>query len=78
MSRISEEELLGKVLEIKHANGIVSLYGHLETVLVEPRQAIKSGDPVATVGSSGVTTGTHLHLEIKKEELMWTRPSSLV
>ena len=66
VSRIREEELLGKVLEIKHANGIVSLYGHLETVLVEPRQAIKSGDPVATVGSSGVTTGTHLHLEIKE------------
>ena len=66
VNRIREEELLGTVLELSHGNGVVSLYGHLDQVLVEPKQLIKQGDVIATVGSSGVSSGVHLHLEIKQ------------
>lgn len=66
VSRIEEEELLGKVVEIKHGSGVVSLYGHMDQVMVEPKQVIKSGDIVGTVGNSGVSSGPHLHLEIKE------------
>lgn len=66
VNQIREEELLGKVVEIKHSSGVVSLYGHLEKVLVEPRQLVKGGEVIATVGNSGVSSGPHLHLEIKE------------
>ncbi|NMA55135.1 MAG: M23 family metallopeptidase [Firmicutes bacterium] len=66
VSQIREEELLGKVVEISHGNGITSLYGHLDRVLVEPKQVLKQGDIIATVGSTGVSSGNHLHLEIKE------------
>ena len=66
VSQVREEELLGKVVEIKHGNSVLSLYGHLDKVLVEPKQLIKSGEIIATVGSSGVSSGPHLHLEIKE------------
>ncbi|HKM39957.1 MAG TPA: M23 family metallopeptidase [bacterium] len=66
VSHIREEELLGTVLELDHGSGVISLYGHLQQVLVDVKQVIGQGDTIATVGSSGVSSGVHLHLEIKE------------
>ena len=54
----------GLMVEIKHSNGFVTRYGHASKLLVKQGQEIKKGDVVALVGSTGRSTGNHLHYEI--------------
>ncbi len=54
----------GNVVTVHHAFGFKTLYGHLSKVLVRPGQKIEAGTPVGIVGSTGTSTGTHLHYEI--------------
>lgn len=65
ISRTDNDQILGKVVEIKHENGMTSIYGHLDVVVVEQRQIVKGGDVIGSVGESGICSGPHLHLEIK-------------
>lgn len=45
-------------------NHLVLLFGHLGTISVRPLQTVKDGDLLATIGNSGLETGSHLHLSI--------------
>ena len=54
----------GLLMTINHGYGLVTRYGHLESVLVEPGQTVLRGQPVAKSGNSGRSTGPHLHYEI--------------
>lgn len=56
----------GRVIEIKHGNGFISRYAHLEASLVKKGQVVEVGEKVARLGTSGRSTGPHLHLEILK------------
>ena len=56
----------GNVVEIKHTNGLVSRYAHLEKSLVKTKQSVVAGEKIALLGTSGRSTGPHLHLEILK------------
>lgn len=58
----------GKHVIIKHDNGYFSLYAHLSKILVKAGDKITQGQIIGTVGSSGWSTGTHLHLEIRSSE----------
>lgn len=55
----------GNLLIITHADGSQTYYGHLEEILVEEGQMVGSGQKVATVGSTGLSTGAHLHFEVR-------------
>lgn len=55
---------LGLHIKIDHGNGFVSVYGHLLSVNVKVGQTVEKGQKIAVMGSSGVATGTHLHVEI--------------
>lgn len=66
VSRVGDDDLLGRVVEINHGNGLTSLYGHLGEVLVKERQVVRTGEIIAEVGTTGITNGPHLHLEIKE------------
>ncbi|MBL8057023.1 MAG: M23 family metallopeptidase [Anaerolineales bacterium] len=44
---------------------VFALYGHLETVTVQPGQAVAAGEQLGTVGATGVALGPHLHLEVR-------------
>lgn len=54
----------GNVIYIQHMNGDVTVYGHMEQVLVKAGEEVKSGELIARVGSRGFSTGPHLHFEV--------------
>ena len=54
----------GNYVSIVHGQGVLTKYGHLKDVLVHKGQVVKKGDVIALMGSSGKSTGTHLHYEI--------------
>lgn len=54
----------GLIMTINHGYGVVTRYAHLSKTYVEPGQAVRRGEPVAAVGRSGRTTGSHLHYEV--------------
>ncbi len=56
----------GQLIEIKHSNNLVTRYGHCKETLVEIGQLIKQGDIIGKVGSSGRSTGPHVHYEVIK------------
>jgi murein DD-endopeptidase MepM/ murein hydrolase activator NlpD len=57
----------GKVVEINHGNGYVTRYGHNQKILVQVGDTVKKGQPIALIGSTGRSTGPHLHFEVLKQ-----------
>jgi murein DD-endopeptidase MepM/ murein hydrolase activator NlpD len=55
----------GRTVLIDHGNGISTLYGHMSGFAVSPGQLVHRGDTVGYVGSSGRSTGPHLHYEVR-------------
>jgi murein DD-endopeptidase MepM/ murein hydrolase activator NlpD len=55
----------GRMVEIDHGNGLRSRYAHAASLLVGPGDVVRRGDLIARVGSSGRSTGAHLHFEIR-------------
>lgn len=56
---------LGNIVRLDHGFGIETLYGHLAKALVKEGQRVNRGDVIALVGSSGLSTGPHLHYMVK-------------
>ncbi|TZE83595.1 M23 family metallopeptidase [Calorimonas adulescens] len=56
----------GQTVIIKNSYGFTTLYGHNSRLLVKEGQKVKKGDPIAKVGSSGLSTGPHVHFEVYK------------
>lgn len=54
----------GKLMIIDHGYGMVTRYAHIRKFLKQPGEAVKRGDIIAEVGSTGRTTGPHLHYEV--------------
>lgn len=58
------DPVYGNYIIIRHDGSKESLYGHLQTIKIELHQKVKSGTIIGTVGSTGQSTGPHLHFEI--------------
>ncbi len=54
----------GQLLEIDHGNGLVTRYAHTSKILVKPGDLVRRGQVVAQVGTTGRSTGPHLHFEV--------------
>ena len=55
----------GNLVKIDHGNGVETWYGHTSKMYVKVGQEVKAGDVIVAVGSTGNSTGPHLHLEIR-------------
>ncbi|OAO04453.1 M23 family metallopeptidase [Parasphingorhabdus sp.] len=55
----------GKYIEINHGNGIQTRYGHMSRLNVKANARVKSGDLIGFMGSTGRSTGSHLHYEVR-------------
>ena len=67
VSHSGEKEGYGLVVEINHGNGYTTRYAHARAVLVKVGDRVQKGQDVALVGSSGRSTGPHLHFEVLRE-----------
>ena len=56
----------GNATVIDHGSGISSMYAHQSSILVKENQDVKKGDVIGKVGSTGWSTGPHLHFEVRK------------
>ncbi|MEA3301718.1 MAG: M23 family metallopeptidase [Pseudomonadota bacterium] len=58
----------GNMVEIKHADGLTTLYGHNKKNIVKKGDIIEKGDTIALLGSTGRSTGPHVHFEVRKND----------
>jgi len=54
----------GKLVEVNHGNGYATRYGHSKQVLVQVGDTVKKGQALALMGSTGRSTGPHVHFEV--------------
>ncbi|WP_421844382.1 M23 family metallopeptidase [Mycobacterium sp.] len=54
----------GMWVKLRHADGTVTLYGHINSALVDVGERVMAGDQIATMGNRGFSTGPHLHFEV--------------
>lgn len=57
----------GRFVEIQHANGVTSFYAHMSRIGVNQGDQLAAGDSIGAVGSTGRSTGAHLHFEIRRD-----------
>ena len=56
----------GREVEIAHGGGVTSLYGHMSEIVAQPGSFVRAGQLIGYVGSSGLSTGPHLHFEVRQ------------
>lgn len=68
VSFVGEKPQYGKTVEITHGHGLVTRYAHTQSFLVKVGDKVSRGDSIALVGSSGRSTGPHVHFEVLKDD----------
>lgn len=73
----------GLAIILRHADGTKTLYGHCSVLKVKAGQQVKQGDVIGLVGSTGLSTGPHLHFEVRvndqaRDPLMYLPPNQYV
>jgi len=74
----------GKVVQLSHGGGLATRYGHMSRIAVTPGQTVRQGQVIGYVGSTGLSTGPHLHYEmfrngqlVDPRSVRWTTRSQL-
>ncbi len=61
----------GKYVVISHGNGVQTIYAHCDELIAKKGQQVSAGEVIAKVGSTGNSTGNHLHLEVRKNGITY-------
>ena len=64
---VSRHPAYGQMLELDHGNGLMTRYAHASKILVKQGDLVRRGQPIAEVGTTGRSTGPHLHFEVLVE-----------
>ena len=56
----------GREVRIAHAGGLMTLYGHMSEIVAQPGSYVRAGQLIGYVGSSGLSTGPHVHFEVRQ------------
>jgi murein DD-endopeptidase MepM/ murein hydrolase activator NlpD len=67
VSRATRVADYGKMIDLSHGFGYATRYGHLSEILVRPGQRVRRGEVIGRVGSTGRSTGPHLHYEVFRD-----------
>jgi murein DD-endopeptidase MepM/ murein hydrolase activator NlpD len=67
VSRATRLSDYGKTLDLSHGHGYVTRYGHMSELLVRAGQQVRRGDVIGRVGSTGRSTGPHVHYEVFRD-----------
>lgn len=65
VKKAERDDGYGNLIEIDSQNGIITKYAHLSRMIVSKNQEVKQGEQIGNVGSTGNSTGSHLHFEIE-------------
>lgn len=65
---VGQKSSYGNVVEVTHGAGLVTRYAHLSAFIAEEGQTVETGTPIAKVGSTGRSTGPHLHFEMRRQD----------
>ncbi|MBC8569538.1 M23 family metallopeptidase [Zongyangia hominis] len=65
VKEIGESGVYGNYIVVAHQNGLESVYNHCESITAQVGTVVRQGDWIARVGSTGLSTGNHVHLDIK-------------
>jgi murein DD-endopeptidase MepM/ murein hydrolase activator NlpD len=77
VAEVDYNTVYGNYVIIRHSNNMQSLYGHLSRTLVSKEDAVVQGQTIGEVGTTGQSTGPHLHFEIRSGETA-RNPTDLV
>lgn len=66
VSTVAYNKSYGNYVVIEHSNGYSTLYAHASSLLVHTGQRVSKGDVIARVGNTGLSTGNHLHFEVRR------------
>jgi murein DD-endopeptidase MepM/ murein hydrolase activator NlpD len=73
----------GLWVRVRHTDGTITVYGHVDRILAKEGQRVRAGDQIATLGNRGESTGPHLHFEVwtptgtKINPLTWLRSKGI-
>lgn len=59
----------GNYIKLSHGDGVVSIYAHCSALCVDENETVRAGDKIAEAGSTGSSTGNHLHFEVRKDNI---------
>lgn len=71
VTRAGEDSRAGKYILIAHSGGLETFYCHCSEILAKVGSVIRQGETIATVGSTGWSTGPHLHFEVRKDTIRY-------
>lgn len=69
--KTGEDDTAGKYIFLEHDDGFVTFYCHCSEIVAETGAVIRQGETIAKVGSTGMSTGPHLHFEIRKDNIRY-------
>lgn len=71
VTKVGEDSRAGKYIFLSHDDGFVTFYCHCSEILAQEGAVIRQGETIARVGSTGWSTGPHLHFEIRKNNIRY-------